>query len=80
MIEDRKPFTVGASEENRHRNRHENVVPYDRNRVHLSPMPSLTKEINTYINASFIEVCFEINPRLQLANANSCGSSGLRQH
>lgn len=56
VIEDRKPFTVGASEENNHRNRHENVIPYDRNRVHLSPMPGINKEINTYINASFIEV------------------------
>lgn len=47
---------MGASEENRHRNQSENIVPYDRNRVHLSPMPGLKKEINTYINASFIEV------------------------
>lgn len=56
MIEDRKPFAIGSSEDNKHRNRHENVIPYDRNRVILSPMPSLTKEICTYINASFIEV------------------------
>ncbi|ODN01275.1 Tyrosine-protein phosphatase 69D [Orchesella cincta] len=55
VIEDRKPFAIGSSDENKHRNRHENVIPYDRNRVILSPMPSLTKEICTYINASFIE-------------------------
>jgi protein-tyrosine phosphatase len=55
VIEDRKPFSAGSSEENRHRNRHENIIPYDRNRVILSPMPGLNKEICTYINASFIE-------------------------
>jgi protein-tyrosine phosphatase len=58
VVEDRKPFSAGSSEENRHRNRHENVIPYDRNRVILSPMPGLNKEICTYINASFIEASF----------------------
>ncbi|XP_036325952.1 tyrosine-protein phosphatase 69D-like [Rhagoletis pomonella] len=35
------------------KNRNESVIPYDRNRVILTPIPM--KENSTYINASFIE-------------------------
>lgn len=53
VLEDRKSFSVGSGEENRTKNRCELVIPYDRNRVILTPMPG--KEHSTYINASFIE-------------------------
>jgi len=55
VIEDRKPFKAGTSEENRKRNRHENVIPYDVSRVILSPVSGQNNEIYDYINASFIE-------------------------
>ncbi|OXU25361.1 hypothetical protein TSAR_005640 [Trichomalopsis sarcophagae] len=53
VLEDRKSFSVGGGEENRNKNRSELVIPYDRNRVILTPIPG--KEHSTYINASFIE-------------------------
>ncbi|XP_012216219.1 tyrosine-protein phosphatase 69D isoform X2 [Linepithema humile] len=53
VLEDRKSFSVGGGEENRTKNRSELVIPYDRNRVILTPIPG--KEHSTYINASFIE-------------------------
>jgi protein-tyrosine phosphatase len=49
-----KPCTVANGEENKPKNQSETVMPYDRNRVILTPMPG--KEHSTYINASFIEV------------------------
>ena len=54
VVEDRKSFSVGSAEENRNKNRSELVIPYDRNRVILTPIPG--REHSTYINASFIEV------------------------
>ncbi|XP_005189076.1 tyrosine-protein phosphatase 69D isoform X2 [Musca domestica] len=51
--ETNKTCSVGGSEHNAVKNRSELVLPYDRNRVILSPMPN--KESSTYINASFIE-------------------------
>jgi len=54
VVEDRKSFSVGGAEENRNKNRSELVIPYDRNRVILTPIPG--REHSTYINASFIEV------------------------
>ncbi|KAJ8667803.1 hypothetical protein QAD02_009466 [Eretmocerus hayati] len=53
VLEDRKSFSVGGGEENKNKNRNEQVIPYDRNRVILTPIPG--KEHSTYINASFIE-------------------------
>lgn len=51
--EDRKSCSVASGDENRDKNRSDAVLPYDRNRVILTPLPS--KEHSTYINASFIE-------------------------
>ncbi|XP_015520829.2 tyrosine-protein phosphatase 69D isoform X1 [Neodiprion lecontei] len=53
MLEDRKSFSVGGGDENRIKNRNDLVIPYDRNRVILTPVPG--REHSTYINASFIE-------------------------
>ncbi|XP_024944758.1 tyrosine-protein phosphatase 69D isoform X2 [Cephus cinctus] len=53
VLEDRKSFSVGGGDENRLKNRSELVIPYDRNRVILTPVPG--REHSTYINASFIE-------------------------
>lgn len=53
MLEDRKAFSVGTGDENRAKNRSELVIPYDRNRVILTPIPG--HEHSTYINSSFIE-------------------------
>ncbi|KAL1493162.1 hypothetical protein ABEB36_011272 [Hypothenemus hampei] len=52
-FEDRKSCSVASGEENRDKNRSEVVIPYDRNRVILTPLSG--KEHSTYINASFIE-------------------------
>ena len=49
----KKTCTVGSSEENAQKNRSEEVIPYDRNRVILTPIPG--RENSTYINASFVE-------------------------
>lgn len=54
VIEERKSHSVGGGEENSLKNRSDAVIPYDRNRVILTPVPS--REHSTYINASFIEV------------------------
>ena len=53
IVEDRKPLSVACSEENRGKNRHETALPYDRNRVILTPVAG--RDYSTYINASFIE-------------------------
>lgn len=53
VIEERKSHSVGGGEENSLKNRSDAVIPYDRNRVILTPVPS--REHSTYINASFIE-------------------------
>ncbi|KAF2364656.1 PTP type protein phosphatase [Trinorchestia longiramus] len=52
VIEERKAFTIATSEENKSRNRYDYVLPYDSNRVILSPVAG--KPVNTYINASFV--------------------------
>ncbi|VEN39033.1 unnamed protein product [Callosobruchus maculatus] len=52
-FEDRKSCSVASGEENRGKNRCDSVIPYDRNRVILTPLAG--KEHSTYINASFIE-------------------------
>lgn len=52
-FEDRKSCSVAGGEENRDKNRSDAVLPYDRNRVILTPLSG--KEHSTYINASFIE-------------------------
>lgn len=52
-FEDRKSTSVALAEENREKNRSDLVVPYDRNRVILTPLPG--REHSTYINATFIE-------------------------
>ncbi|KAF5281454.1 hypothetical protein FQR65_LT14688 [Abscondita terminalis] len=53
IVEDLKCCSVGSSEDNVEKNRSSSVIPYDRNRVILTPL--LGKEHSTYINASFIE-------------------------
>lgn len=54
IVEERKSHSVGGGDENSVKNRSESVIPFDRNRVILTPIPS--REHSTYINASFIEV------------------------
>lgn len=49
----KKTTAQGASAENSAKNRDASILPYDRNRVILSPLS--TREYSTYINASFIE-------------------------
>lgn len=49
----KKTTAQGASAENSAKNRDAAILPYDRNRVILSPLS--TREYSTYINASFIE-------------------------
>jgi len=49
----KKTCAVGSGEENRLKNRSDMIIPYDRNRVILTPIPG--REHSTYINASFIE-------------------------
>lgn len=51
--ESNKTCAVGSGEENRCKNRSDLVIPFDRNRVILTPIPG--REHSTYINASFIE-------------------------
>ncbi|XP_062132000.1 tyrosine-protein phosphatase 69D isoform X1 [Drosophila sulfurigaster albostrigata] len=48
-----KTCSVGEVEENMQKNRSHEIIPYDRNRVILSPIPM--RDNSTYINASFIE-------------------------
>nr|XP_022914694.1 tyrosine-protein phosphatase 69D [Onthophagus taurus] len=52
-MEDRKSCSVASGDENREKNRSDTVIPYDRNRVILTPLAG--REHSTYINASFIE-------------------------
>lgn len=52
-MEEKKSFSVGGGEENKIKNRNDQIIPFDRNRVILTPIPG--KEHSTYINASFIE-------------------------
>lgn len=52
VIEERKAFAVATSEENKNKNRYDFVLPYDSNRVILSPIAG--KPVNTYINGSFV--------------------------
>ncbi|KAJ6635524.1 Tyrosine-protein phosphatase 69D [Pseudolycoriella hygida] len=51
--ESNKTCAIGSGEENRCKNRSELVIPFDRNRVILNPVPG--RDHSTYINASFIE-------------------------
>jgi len=53
LVDDRKPMSVASSEENRAKNRYETAIPFDRNRVILTPVPG--RDFSTYINASFVE-------------------------
>ncbi|KAJ1525691.1 hypothetical protein ONE63_008902 [Megalurothrips usitatus] len=53
LAEERKTTNFGSAEEHSGKNRSESMIPYDRNRVILSPLAS--KEHATYINASFVE-------------------------
>lgn len=48
-----KSCSAGKTEENRIKNRNESLLPYDKNRVILTPIPG--RDNTTYINASFIE-------------------------
>lgn len=59
IVEERKSHSVGGGDENSVKNRSESVIPFDRNRVILTPIPS--REHSTYINASFIEVNTTLN-------------------
>lgn len=52
-FDDRKPMGVASSDENRAKNRYETAIPFDRNRVILTPVAG--RDFSTYINASFIE-------------------------
>ncbi|XP_055318349.1 tyrosine-protein phosphatase 69D isoform X2 [Sitodiplosis mosellana] len=52
LDETNKSCAVGASEENRNKNRSDSVIPYDRNRVILTP---IGPQPSTYINATFME-------------------------
>lgn len=49
----RKTCAVGSAEENLAKNRNEEIIPFDRNRVILTPIPG--RDHSTYINASFVE-------------------------
>lgn len=49
----KKTCAIANGEENTTKNRNQLVIPFDRNRVILQPLPGLGH--STYINASFIE-------------------------
>ena len=53
IVDDRKALSVGTSEQNRAKNQSDTVIPFDRNRVILTPDGQ--RPDSTYINASFIE-------------------------
>lgn len=53
MVDDRKALSVGTNDENRSKNQSDTVIPFDRNRVILTPDGQ--RPHSTYINASFIE-------------------------
>ncbi|XP_054162093.1 tyrosine-protein phosphatase 69D-like [Oppia nitens] len=52
VIEDPKSCVVGMMDINKNKNRYDFIIPYDINRVILTPLPS--KDNSYYINASFI--------------------------
>merc|ERR1712012_216584 len=52
IVDDRKALSVGTNEENHGKNQTEKVIPFDRNRVILTP--DGLRPHSTYINASFI--------------------------
>lgn len=54
VVEERKSYSVGSGDDSLIKNRCETVIPYDRNRVILTPVPG--RDYSTYINGSFIEV------------------------
>jgi len=51
---EQKSVSVGSAPENAIKNRAPSLIPYDKNRVILTPIPG--RDHSTYINASFIEV------------------------
>ncbi len=53
VVDDRKALSVGTNDENRVKNQCSTVIPFDRNRVILTP--DGIRPHSTYINASFIE-------------------------
>ena len=53
MVDDRKALAVGTNDQNRAKNQSDTVIPFDRNRVILTPDGQ--RPDSTYINASFIE-------------------------
>ncbi len=53
IVDDRKALSVGTNDENRLKNQCGTVIPFDRNRVILTPDGN--RPHSTYINASFIE-------------------------
>ncbi len=53
IVEDKKAMSVGQNEENRPKNQCDTVIPFDRNRVILTP--DGLRPHSTYINATFIE-------------------------
>ncbi|XP_050678387.1 tyrosine-protein phosphatase 69D [Leptidea sinapis] len=53
VAEASKSWSAALAEEVRSKNRCQECLPYDRNRVILAPLP--TRDYSTYINASFIE-------------------------
>ena len=53
IVDDRKALSVGTNDENKVKNQCDSVIPFDRNRVILTP--DGMRPHSTYINASFIE-------------------------
>lgn len=53
IVEDVKTCDIATMDVNANKNRFPTVVPYDRNRVILTPVPS--REHSSYINASYIQ-------------------------
>ena len=53
IVDDRKALAVGTNDQNRAKNQSDTVIPFDRNRVILTPDGQ--RSDSTYINASFIE-------------------------
>jgi len=56
VVDDRKALSVATNAENKSKNGSDSVIPYDRNRVILTPDGA--RPHSTYINASFIEGYF----------------------
>lgn len=53
VVDDRKALSVGTNDENKVKNQCDSIIPFDRNRVILTP--DGMRPHSTYINASFIE-------------------------